>query len=426
MKSHLFISPYFPPMTDAGVKRSVHLVRNLPAFGWRPVVLASRAVNEPEDFSLLDAVPRETIVSYGYSGVLRPLLKRLGQTAGSLIRSRARDDAKSGRDWTFLTPFDRWIADTPAGIREGLRLIRQHDLRAIHVSADPWSGLLAGHWLHRLTGLPLVVDLRDPWSTHPGKIQLYPEISRRWLRTYEERLFRAAARVVLNTEASREAYVESYRGRIPEQHFVCIRNAFERELFLDGEPPKKASGFTLLYFGTFRKFVGPEELLRGFARFVEREGIERGEARLLVVGGLGPEHRARASQLGLDGYIEVHRPVPFRESLPLLSIADALALVVEPACHLQIPGKFYDYLAIGRPILAISANAEINRIIAELGAGLTAGHGDPEDVADRLATLCREMRDGRPRQVPADALENFTAREQARLMARVLDEAIAR
>jgi len=437
MRAHLFITPYFPPLSDSGVKRAVHLVRHLPSFGWAPVVLATRAVNEPEDWSLLDAVPRETIVSYGYSGRLRPALKQAGQLLGPVRKRVLRRNGgrppggppsstdaggKPKRDWTFLTPFDRFLADTPAGIRAGARLIREHGLRAIHVSADPWSGLVAAYALHRRTGVPLVVDLRDPWSTHEGKMALRPALSRHWLRAFEAALFRAAAAVVLNTETAREAYVAAYQGRLPPDRFHCIRNAFDAGLFHAGEPERRP-GFTLLYFGTFRKFVGPELLLQGFARFVAREDLTPGEARLLVVGHVTPAHLRRAAALGLDGFVESRAAVPFRESLPVLSGADALALVVEPACQQQIPGKLYDYLAAGRPILAVSANAEVNALIEDAGAGLAAPYDEPEATADRLATLYRESRAGTPRVVAPEVLDAFTAREQARRLAGLLDGA---
>jgi len=40
-----------------------------------------------------------------------------------------------------------------------------------------------------------------------------------------------------------------------------------------------------------------------------------------------------------------------------------------PGHHLQISGKIYDYLAAGRPILSISPNPEVGRILADAMAG---------------------------------------------------------
>ena len=53
-----------------------------------------------------------------------------------------------------------------------------------------------------------------------------------------------------------------------------------------------------------------------------------------------------------------------------LRAADVLLLLNQDGTVLQIPGKFYDYLAAGSPILALSTNEETNRIVEENGAGV--------------------------------------------------------
>lgn len=424
----LLISPYFPPMGVSGAKRALHLTRHLPAEGWQVIVLAGRPVSERPDLSQLADIPPQTVVSYDFGGRVRPLLHQLSERrkAAKPKQNAAPSKAAPKASWrpswwpqdpSFLTPFDRYLLDVPAGLRAARRLIETYRPDVIHVSADPWSPLIVARQVSREFKLPLVVDFRDPWSQHAGKMALRPPLARAALRAFEADLFKGAARVVLNTEAARDAYIGAYAGRLPAEHFTAIRNAFDEGLFQPGEPtPKKA--FTVAYFGRFRRFVEPDALFDGFARFVRAEGLAPGEAALQIIGGISPEHRERAQVFGLDGYLEVTPPVPFRQSLPVLQSAHVLALVINPESHLQIPGKLYDYLAARRPILAVSANAEVDRILASTHTGRSARHGDPVDIAEQLGKLRAEFS-----PPSAEAVEPFSARSQAKAMAAVYERA---
>lgn len=422
MRTSLLISPYFPPMGVSGAKRALHLARNLPAQGWRPVVLAAQPINERYDPTLDDCVPPDTVVDYGINGVIRPAIKARKEKKGARGGGSKSSSKSSGGldifealpwDKSFLSPFDRYLIDVPATYRAAARLIKEHRPEVIHVSCDPWAPLIVCRVLQRRFKLPLVVDFRDPWSQHAGKMKLRPPPTRAALRLFEQGLFRDSAKVILNTEACRDQYIEAYAGRIPADRFCAIRNAYDEGLFLPGEP-ERPKRFRVAYFGRFRKFVEPDALFEGFARFVAAEG----DATLQIIGGLSDEHRAKAEQFGIAEHLEVVPPVPFRESLPVLQAADVLSMVINPASHLQIPGKLYDYLAAGRPILAVSANAEADRILAETQAGLSAPHGDPAAIAAALTRLRKETF-----APDADAVESYSARAQAARVAAVYAEA---
>jgi glycosyltransferase involved in cell wall biosynthesis len=418
----LLITPYFPPVSVSGAKRPLHLVRHLPAQGWTPIVLASPPESGAGDTLLAEAVPEGTVVSRRYWSGLRG-----GERPTPPPRATPPRTPKLtvGPRWKYLTPFDRFLTDTPHGIAEALRLIDAHSPDLIHVIADPWSVLPAGDALHALTGLPLVVDLRDPWSQHAGKMALRPGVSRAFLRWYERRVFRRAARVVLNTEAARDAYADAYDGAVPGDRFTFVRNACDESLFDDPGASSPDDVFTLLYFGTFRLFVEPDALLRAFARFVERRGIPAGGARLRLAGGLRAEDHARIATLGLTHHVDAVGAVPFRQSLALLRRADVLCLVIQPDCTLQIPGKFYDYLGARRQILALSANTEVNTLLERTGAGIGVPWGDEGAAAEAIGRLydekCARAGVAPPPEID---LEPFGAAAQARKMAGIYEAAV--
>jgi len=419
-RHYLLISPYFPPAALVGAKRALNLVRHLPQLGWQPVVLAAPPLDAPQDDDLLATVPEGTPVSYGFVGRLRRLAhSRAASRPVPRKELPLRRPTLLGWDRQYLTPFDRFIVDVPAAVREGLKLIRHHNLQAIQVSADPWSGLLVGRILAQCTGLPLVPDLRDPWSAHDGKMALRPPPARALLRHVERQVFQHAAVVVLNTQDCLERYRELYAGRIPAERFVCIRNAFDETLFhtADVEP---AAVPTLLHFGKFRVLVDPDALLHGFKRLVDERGLRPTDVRYRFVGGLRPQDRLLCEQLGLSSYVDEEPPVSYRDALPVLASAHLLTMVVPPDYQLQVPAKLYDYMAANRPILAVSANAEVGRMLAEAGVGEAVLFGDVESVAGAMGRAIEV-----PYQPACDALpptlERFSARAQARAFADLLE-----
>jgi glycosyltransferase involved in cell wall biosynthesis len=415
VRTVLLISPYFPPMSVVGAKRPLHLVRHLPHHGWSPVVLAGDPASENVDPSLIEAIPSSVPVSYGYGLPLR------AQVAGPAGRPREDPRPLFGWDLGYLNPLDSYWPKRRAGLREARRLAAQHRVSAVVVCANPWSPLLVGAALARSEGLPFVADLRDPWSLQTAKMALRPPVTRWMVGWLEERVFRAARMVVLNTEDCRDAYIAAYRGRIPAGRFTCIRNAYDLGLF-DDVTPERPGRFTVLHFGHFRRLVPAEPLLRGFARFVTRESVAPDRAALRLVGTVREEDRLLAVSLGLEAYLDIRPPVPYRDGLAQLRGADVLALVTVGGMALTVPAKLYDYMGARRPILAVTDQPEPARLVETAGAGLAAPPDDADRIADailRLWTRCKRPDRG---ELPAEAVQQFGAEEQSRRLAAVLDQ----
>lgn len=403
MRRSLLVSPYFPPVGVSGTKRALHLSRNLGHFHWSPTVLTGLAVGEPIDKSLSECVPSHLTVSREYSGRLRPWLqarkeqKKRKKSLASLPleqqnpKSTKPKSSKSlwqsikPKNLQYWLPFDRYWLDGKAGYKAIKHLVESEKLEVIHVSADPWAPLVAAERVSRELNIPLVVDFRDPWSVHDGKMALRPKITRILLKRFEAKLFKQASAIILNTETARDVYIDRYKGRVPSSRFYAVRNAFDRGLFRQTPPQnnlKSTSGkiFSALYFGRFRAFVSPEQLFKGFVQFVKQQKLSPQEATLHLVGGLSDEHMRLAESLGLSDYLSISPPIPFRDSLQTLQSASVLVLVIEPECYMQIPGKLYDYFAAARPIIAISANQEANTMIRNVDMGQAVSHQDIDAI----------------------------------------------
>jgi hypothetical protein len=135
---------------------------------------------------------------------------------------------------------------------------------------------------------------------------------------------------------------------------------------------------------------------------------------LTIVGALHPkEHELLEA---IDGIrIERHRPRPV--ALALQRLADAL-VVVSPRSELSVvPGKFYEYLGSGRPIIvAAPEESELTELAREVRVPAVVSSDDGEALANTLLSFAS----GKIEQRPAEAPERYHRRTAAGEVASLL------
>ena len=89
----------------------------------------------------------------------------------------------------------------------------------------------------------------------------------------------------------------------------------------------------------------------------------------------------------------------------------------------EASGKVFEYLAAGRPIVALAEGNEAERIVRETHTGVTV----PPDDVDTIAAALRRVATGELADEYAPiGLDRYTYPGPAEAMAEVIDEAIAR
>ena len=75
-------------------------------------------------------------------------------------------------------PLGEHALDLPHALRAARTLLREHRPDVILVNADPFAATLLGARLARESGVPLILDLRDPWALCELRRPMRPAISR--------------------------------------------------------------------------------------------------------------------------------------------------------------------------------------------------------------------------------------------------------
>jgi glycosyltransferase involved in cell wall biosynthesis len=389
MKRVLIVSHCFPPVTNMGSHRIRRFVRHLPEFGWEPVVLTAPGAQETPGAEI------HRVASVDLT---------------ALWRKFKRSPSGDGSGRTMTTSLNRWVMIPdkyfpwikPAA-RAGAAL---KNIDAIYSTSDPLSDHLVALRISRETGVPFVAEFRDLWLGNPYFARAHPTPLHRALHARLERRVVAGASAIVGLSRGIAGYFE--------RHYVkparVIYNCFDPEEYGPAAPP--AGGFTVVYAGALYSSRSPEPFLAGFAQFVKQHS----DARFVIVGGSPDlDLPAMVQRHGLTGHVELTGRVSHGEALRRMQAASVLLAVQSPDDDVHVPGKIFEYLGAGRPVLAVSRPGEVAELIAEHKLGWVA-EPNAESVAAKLAEAYRDP------SLAARARERFSVREATRELAAVLDE----
>lgn len=421
MRKVLLIAYYFPPIGGSGVQRPTKFVKYLPEFGWQPTVISTDCPYgdgiEGRDEMLLVDIPAPVRVWRVPTPQPRPVY-RLAQWFR--WRSAAVEAYRRGvtPPPATVTPEEQRSPNPAARLRHAMlaplylihnppvdpalywalrivplarQIIRWEQIDVVLTTVPPWSALLTGALLRRLTGRPWVADFRDPWTDNEFTYAPTPR-RRRCDEFLERRLLDAADAVISVTPP----WLEGLRRktRRADKPFVLIPNGWDRDDFPDLAavraglpPPTSADGrIVLLHPGSAYKGE-PLPLLAALDRLAA-EGMALDRLCFHFIGYVHPEDRQAilASPHARLFRLDPQR-VPHDRALRLMRETHVLLLLLRKGPGAS-SGKIFEYMVAGRPVLASGAPAGVaGQMVQACGIGSVVA---PEDVGE-MARVLRQV-----------------------------------
>ncbi len=440
------VSYCFPPMGGLGPQRVLRFVRYLPRFGWEPVVLTEKNGYYPrtgEDREVLKFIPPELRVVRvsgnnlrvkAYKFLTELLQKKRGGkalTRGEIDKYRRKSLLfelvwRLKREVLFFPDFFQgWIK--PA-VKAGKKILKNDaKIRLLYSCAIPWSSLVVGGKLKERTSLPLVLDLRDPWTTEPTY-----GLNTKKHKKLERYLFRLADRIILATENMKGMYSEVYPMEITDKMLV-IRNGFDPAIIDSIEPVTFSSNkLNIVYTGWLSDDIPPSATQRSSYYLLhalnqlKREKPERvRKLTIRFVGWIGPNTKELVEELGIKEQVEFHPPTSLIKSIGYQKGADILLLIIKPgkAAKHVLTGKIFEYIGVKRPILALAPDSEAAELIKSEGIGIVVPPDNPELIKEALLHYLDEWEAGRlPQEIVAPHREDFSAENLTKKLAEVFNE----
>ncbi len=249
-------------------------------------------------------------------------------------------------------------------------------------SAPPLGTHLAARRLAREFGVPWIADFRDPIYSPGGETTPLQEI---FAPRMERSILGESRAVLANTDAMRNVWISQEPGL--EEKIHVLWNGFDAEDEIRPEPlpardTKIWSHVGALYGGRdIRPILHTVERLRGGGRL--------GHLKFLQVGVVAPECMPQDKY----SWFEIREPIPAAEARRVALDSDGLMLI-QPQSAVQVPGKLFEYLRLGRPILAyVVRNSPVERILQQAGVPYACVYPEspPEEFEERLASFWEQM-----------------------------------
>lgn len=414
MRRVLFIAYLFPPVANSGTRRSLSFVNNLPACGWQPLVLGW----EPDP----DSPQEPEMLAELRPGILVervPLLSRVRARRWSRWLPRGmRQRVVEGLSWR-LRARDT-LPDQAAGwfkpaVERALQLHASEGFDVIYASGWPWTAFLIAREVSRRTGKPYVLDYRDQWT--PSGDMAWEHATPKQLRE-NPALERLAAKDAAAIVTVTRALVQSVGRDCGRGDLHLITNGFEPADF-DVHVDQPADGlFRIAYTGVWRPGYGLHDLYAAIALLKAQGCPELARLRVQAAGfAPGP-----AAEAGVTEWVSELGPVPHGEAVTLMKQADLLYLPVPTGYYAtaSLPGKLFEYLACGRPLLAVvPETSEVAHVLNETGGGVRV---EPGDVAGLAQTLLSWLR-GEGRATRPQGIDRYSRAATTRRLGQVLDAA---
>jgi glycosyltransferase involved in cell wall biosynthesis len=422
----LMIAHHFPPAGGSGANRALAFARYLPQYGWQPTVITpAEAWAGNRDDDLLAQLPPALRVIRTRSAESRP--QRVGHRAAATSANRAPPATPSvlRRHAGHLKRFpDAHLGWLPFA----LAAARRQDYDVAYSSSGPFTSHVVGLLLKRLKRRPWVAELRDGW--YRWNRAIFPDYPA-WRDVLERRLeaaaLRSADKIILVTDRMAAAFRAQFPD-IPRERFSVVSNGFDPAQFGAQPLPERSRHWTVLHAGALYYGRSLATLLDAARRLVESNEEFKEQFRLTLLGTLDSRAQAELSQSGLAQHVHAETQVSHASALTSMSAADALLLVsnTTPGAEATVPGKLFEYLAIGRPILAIApSESSTADILALTGGGWLAPAGDADAITCTLRQAFVEHRAGRAKHSNPAEVARFNRRALTGDLATVLDEAFA-
>lgn len=282
---------------------------------------------------------------------------------------------------------------------KGINVVRNKKVDVIFATGMPWSCFVVGWLLHLITRRPLIVDFRDPWVGNPAHLSKGRLFD--WLiKFFEKRIVTSSTVVCVNTDAVRDDFKSRY-PKISDDKFVVLTNGFDMDMFTGVLSTSKSKGdqsfLDLFHTGFFYGYQDPRPILDAIRLINNENSWAKGRVRFTQIGFIRLNYNINKSYSDLiaSGQLVIKNEVPYQECLKAMAGADVLVTTLAGGTRTQIPSKLYDYLAINRPILNVTAkDSALGDLVSRHGFGDLVEWGNVEAISQHLLALLEKKGNG--------------------------------
>lgn len=430
----------FPPDTGS-VQRVRKFVQYLPEFGWKPVVVTRRLdFSRSADYTFVqDVSGAAQVVRVGFPDWFARFRAKVVAPSAPVesvttLQTRIYPLPRSGflrvvRNWyrtlrAWVVWPDSAVSWLPSAALASLRLISTKGIQVVYTVSPPHSVHLIGVFLKRLRGVRWAADFRDPWANDPD-IPM-PTLLHQKAHQWAERLvLKTADRVIATTDF----HTEYLRGRLPAgdaARVKTITNGYDPEDMTD-PPSLSGSRFRITYTGGFYASRSATPFLKALVRLRTHHPNLADQISIQIIGSSHELVVAEVKALNLQDVVQFPGYLEHRRAIREMAQSTVLLLVVHSdplVARTSIPAKLFEYMATGRPILAISPPGAAAELVRMTGCGIVVDPSDVDGIEKAIVDFYRQYVRGEivASHCAPEIFQRFHRRTLTQSLATLLDE----
>ncbi len=402
-KSLLIAAYYFPPIGGAGAQRPLKFARYLCQAGWDVTVVTRGDPDDQEETPFSRWMPNDS-----------DLEDQARDLDGQLTVVRVPDSYNQG-GFRIIDVHQNWSEQVGGKIIE---LAKANRFDGAFFTMSPFSLVKAATLVKRNSNIPVILDFRDPWVFDGWQVY------RSWIHwryQYGEmkRALIEADGAVINTPESTKIIAAMDPEHIGNK-LITIENGFDLSDFSDVAVSATSENIDIVFTGSFcTEFVYEDKNLKKIVKDIvnfSAEEIEYSGRTLIYLlraikelasDGFEDAKRYRihcygshtdsdlrsVEESGMTEIVKFHGYVSHDKSIEAICNADVLFLPLHGVKRGErtriIPGKTFEYLATGRPILGCLPEGDARDLVNKADNSCTADPCDIPSIKDALRRLSK-------------------------------------
>jgi glycosyltransferase involved in cell wall biosynthesis len=388
-KKVLIITYYWPPAGGPGVQRWLKFVKYLKDFNIEPIVYIPENPSYPiVDESLIDEIPKDIIIiKHPIKEPYKTAAKVSGKTTKTISKGIIPDRKRQSIidklllfiRGNFFIPDARknWIKPSVSFLSN---YIETHHINTIITTGPPHSMHIIGLNLRHNFNLNWIADFRDPWTTigYHKKLKLL-RFARVKHKKLEAKVLSNADHIIVTSPTTKQEF-----EAITRKPITVITNGYDvnnvNEITLDAK-------FSFAHIGTLLSDRNPELLWEVLGDIVRDDKVFQSQFQLNLVGLVGKDvlrsiDRHNLSQfVNLVGYVSHDEAIRYQKQSQVLLLIE----IDSEDTKCIIPGKLFEYMVSGRPILALGPkDSDVEQIIQSTNTGDYFGCSDYDNLKYKI------------------------------------------